>query len=193
MTIFRYGVRGIDYFVRRYYGVAPFTQHPDCILRISSSRAGSEILLSDGILVEAFDEVCDVHLWNERLEVLLRNRSTLGWGRQIVRRLQASLRLLADWIRTNPELPPWVAVRGVYGFVTDATAAKAVLEGVGFDARFKEHAGPRFWTRPFWDQLYSLGLMWAFHPENMVGKQLRGLRRVEFWMSSERLEDRYGS
>jgi hypothetical protein len=43
----------------------------------------------------------------------------------------------------------------------------------------------------FWENLYSLALMWAYNAPSLRTKRLAGLRRVELWMSTKTLLGRY--
>lgn len=189
----RLGIRAIDWVLRRFYRVKPFTDAPDCILRLAPGRSRESILLSDGTRVGVGDPVIELHLWNERLAALPQSRLTLGWGRRLMRGLEASLRLLAAHLEQNPGTRSAVALRGEFGFLMDLRVAEAVATRLGIDIRLKELPGLRIWRRAFWDNVYSYLLLWTFSPASMHGKRLPGLNRAVIWMSLDRLLERYGT
>lgn len=188
----RYAIRAIDWIVRFAYRVKPFTDDPDCILRIAPSRSKRQLLLSDGVQVKVGDPILVIHFWNERLGGSPQDRIALGWGRYMLRRFNASLRMLAAYLDQHPWANDIVALRGDLDFVKDVLPAKTVFMRLGFDVVPKERPGARFWRRAFWDNLYSYFLMWAFNPGSLRGKRLSEMVRVELWISRERLAQIYG-
>jgi hypothetical protein len=84
-----------------------------------------------------------------------------------------------------------VALRAEFGFLTDLQAARLIAVPLGFDVVLKELPGLRMWRRAFWDNFYSLLLLWVFDPASLQGKRLASLNRVVIWMSRERLTERY--
>lgn len=188
----RAGIRGIDWILRRYYGVYPFTYEPGCIFRLAWGRSREERQLSDGTRIQPGDPLIHLHLWNERLKDLPQDRTSLAWGRDLVRMGTSSLSMLAAHLSAVERGHSVVALRGESGFLTDLRAAKLIAVPLGFDVVLKELPGLRVWRRAFWDNFYSYLLLWAFGPASMRGKRLASLNRVVIWMSRERLFERYG-
>ncbi len=188
----RMGIQGIDWILRRYYGVYPFTDREGCILRLAWGRSREERQLSDGTRIQPGDPLVHLHLWNERLRDLPQDRGSLGWGRQLMRMMVSSLSMLAAHLNEIEGGPSVVALSGESGLLTDLRAAKVVAIPLGFDVVLKEPPGLRVWRRAFWDNFYSYLLLWAFGPASMRGKRLASLNRVVIWMSRERLFERYG-
>lgn len=188
----RIGLRGIDWILRRYYGVYPFTFEQGCILRLSWGRSSEEQQLSDGTCVRPGDPLVHIHLWNERLKDLPQDRASLAWGRDLVRMLTSSLSMLAAHLDEVQRGQSVVALRGEFGLLTHLWAARVIAVPLGFDVVLKELPGLRVWRRAFWDNFYSYLLLWVFGPASMRGKRLANLNRVVIWMSRERLIERYG-
>lgn len=182
----RLGVRALDSILRRAYGVRPFSEDPDCILRVAFGSSPRDVRLSDGTLIRCGDPVVHLHLWNERLAALPRERGSLGWGSSLLRLVSHSLHLLAYHLESGPGVAA-VAVHGEMGFVTQLRSVHAVLQRLGFDVKLKEAPGWRVWRRAFWDNFYSYLLLWTFSPGGLRGKRLGELCRVEVWMSRAQL------
>ncbi|MEW6567367.1 MAG: hypothetical protein AB1449_04200 [Chloroflexota bacterium] len=188
----RLAIRGIDWLLRKAYGVAPFSHEPECILRISPGSSRRAVVLSDGTQVKPGDPIVHLHLWNERLRDLPNVSDSLGWGRLLLHQGALSLQLLARYLEVQSAAAHYVALRGEPGFVTDLRSARAALERLGFEVFLKESPGFRLWRRAFWDNFYSFLLLWTFGPHTMKGKELGRLQRLEIWMSRARLTECYG-
>ena len=97
-------IRGIDWVLRRHYGVEIYSDHPDCLLRVSRGSSDVDIVLSDGTSIQAGDSLLDLHLWNERLASHVHPLDDLARGRALLRYLRASLRLLNEWVSRSTRL-----------------------------------------------------------------------------------------
>lgn len=187
----RWAIRAIDWMLRRSYHVEQYSDHPDCLLRASPGMSDADIKLSDGTDIQAGDPILDLHLWNERLASHVFQLEDLARGRALLRYLRTSLRLLNEWIAEQPPQDPFPAVRAEFGMFTDIHQAETILERLGFDVVFKEKPGLRIWRRAFWDNLYSMALMWTFNPEFARTRRLGDLVRGRMWMSLATLQQRY--
>ncbi len=119
----------------------------------------------------------------------------LAWGLAFGRRMRRSLALLARAVEDDPELRRLKAFRAVGSVMGSALprAVGALAARLGLDV--VEPEGPRGpWRRfvEFWENAYALALVWAFNPPSLEAKALTGLRRVQMWISRERLIDTYG-
>jgi hypothetical protein len=185
-------VRAIDWCLRRFYRVKPFTDDPGCILRLSPGRSQRDLCLSDGKRVRVGDPVLDIHLWNERLPSLSQVSWMVDWTRFLLHGFRISLALLAEYLSYHSATGREVVLRGEMGAASDFQTAKNIFERLGFDVVLKENPGSRIWRRAFWDALYSYALMWTFCAPSVRGKRLTKLLRVQVWMSEETLRQRYG-
>jgi hypothetical protein len=185
-------IRAIDWCLRRFYRVKPFTEDPGCILRLSPGRSKHDFFLSDGTRIRAGDPVLDIHLWNERLPSLSQASWVVDWTRFLLHGFKVSLGLLSEYLCHHSASGGEVVLRGELGFASDFQTAKDVFEHLGFDVVLKEHPGARIWRRAFWDSLYSCALMWTFCAPSIRSKSLMKLLRVQVWMSGETLWRRYG-
>lgn len=188
----RYAIRAIDWIIRFAYQVKPYSEDPDCILRISRSRSKQRIRLSDGVQVQLGDPILAIHCWNERLGGSPQDRIALGWGRYLLLRVDTSLRMLAAYLDQHPWANDIVALHAELGIIMNLQAAMSIARHHGIDAIPKERPGVRFWRRAFWDNLYSHILMWTYNPGSLRGKHLSKMVRVKLWISRERLAQIYG-
>ena len=94
----------LDSWLRRREGVFEYSHKPDCIFRAQLSRLSSDVLLSDGTFGRPGDRVIDLHLWNEQIPVTPIAGYSLAWGCRFNRRIEKSLRGLAQFLMSKPQL-----------------------------------------------------------------------------------------
>jgi hypothetical protein len=187
----RSAIRGIDWLLRRSSRCEEYSTHPDCLLRVSPVTSDTDIELSDGTLIHKGDPLLELHLWNERLISHVLPLEDLALGRAILRYLRASLRLLNEWVTSHPMEGDYRGVRAEFGMFVDLRQAEAILGRLGFDVVLKERPGFRFWRRAFWDNLFSMALMWTFNPRFAYTRRLHELTRGRAWMSLHELQRRF--
>ncbi len=188
-------VRALDAGLRRAQGTFVFSEHPDCILRLSLMPAERPLRFADGTTVAPGEPLIVVHFWNERLPPVPASGPDLRWARTMIRQSVASLRLLAEYLEGHPELAGVRAIgSGVAGFLSDAALdTGAVFPRLGFEMqRPLASAGP--WQRflGFWESLYSWMLVWTYNPATVRGKTPWNLKRFGMWMPRATLLARYG-
>jgi len=189
-------VRFIDFLQRRALKIEEFTHEEGCILRVALSYAGEDYTLSDGTVVRRGDPVGELHLWNERIPSMGSDGPDLAWGLRFYRRVVFSLRLLAAYVEGDPRFDSIVAFRGEPAFaVADVEAGlERFLRAAGFDlVRVPYASSRRGRFVEFWENFYTLMLIWTFNPASLRGKGLLRLRRYQLWMSRQTLRQRYGS
>ena len=94
----------LDSWLRRREGVFEYSHKPDCIFRAQLSRLSSDVLLSDGTFGRPGDRVIDLHLWNEQIPVKPVAGYSLAWGCRFNRSVAKSLRGLAQFLMSRPQL-----------------------------------------------------------------------------------------
>jgi hypothetical protein len=94
----------LDSWLRRREGVFEYSHKPNCILRAQLSRLSSDVLLSEGTFGRPGDRVIDLHLWNEQIPVKPIAGYSLAWGCRFNRNLAKSLRGLAQFLMSKPQL-----------------------------------------------------------------------------------------
>jgi YkoP domain len=97
-------VFALDCRLRRRYGVLEYSRDPSCVFRLQIARARQPLVLRDGTRVAAGDRIARLHLWNEHIPPVPENGATIGWARQAQRAIALSLRELADYLSSRPDL-----------------------------------------------------------------------------------------
>jgi hypothetical protein len=168
----------IDWILRRWYGVYPYSATEDALLRIAVRASEAPITLSDGTHVMRGDMVVDLHIWNERIATLGPLGPSLAWASRVRHRIEHSLIVLAQHLESRGYLDQCAAVRAETVFVSGRGAKKL--------ARIAEHYGL---TQPVNAQpadlghgLLAYGLAWACNPKSLAGRCFKPMRH-EFWIS----------
>jgi len=188
----------LDSLLRRSYGIREFSLDPDCVLRLSVTRAGRDRVLPGGVGIVRGDLIGDIHLWNERLPPIPQRGPDVAWGLALAKRLRRSLEELADVVATDPRYRTLKAIRGTGSAMLAAgqgpgrSALPALARRLEFQLVPVDQDASLFRRfTEFWENLYSLALMWAYNAPSLRTKRLAGLRRVELWMSTKTLLGRY--
>jgi len=103
----------LDTWLRRREGVFEYSHKPDCILRAQLSRLTSDVLLSDGTFGRSGDRVIDLHFWNEQIPVKPVAGYSLAWGCRFNRSVAKSLRGLAQFLMSRPQLSDINIIRAI--------------------------------------------------------------------------------
>ena len=103
----------LDTWLRRREGVFEYSHKPDCILRAQLSRLTSDVLLSDGTFGRSGDRVIELHFWNEQIPVKPVAGYSLAWGCRFNRGVAKSLRGLAQFLMSRPQLSDINIIRAI--------------------------------------------------------------------------------
>lgn len=186
-------ILALDRWLRRRTGITEYTGHPDCVFRMQIDRLDREVTLSDGARGSPGDRVVMLHLWNEQVPVFPANGATIGWARRLNNGFELSLRELAAFLASRPDLDD-IALVGMTMNV--ATAAKTpqllrIMDRYGFEPV------PFPPPRSFADKLHQLGsnvlvslITLAQNPASLRPDSLKRVRGQVF-MSRDSLRRRY--
>jgi hypothetical protein len=188
-------VLAVDAMLRRAYGVYEYSRDPMCILRLSPLRSRWDLTLADGTHVRRGDPLMVLHFWNERLPVMRAGGVDLSWAREMHRRVDASLEMLARHFAERPDLARVVALCGEATFMRSASMSTGVslLSRLGLEVQpALQRTG--LWGRfgAFWENVYSWALVWAYNPASLRGRRPSDLERYWLWMSRRRLIENHG-
>jgi ceramide glucosyltransferase len=189
-------IRAVDATLRRVEHIHEFTPDPTCMIRVSIAKSKEEIRLGDGTVVRKGDPIGLLHFWNERIPQIPPGGPDLGWALAFQRRTLYSLRLLAAYVRDNPEFDGVQAFGSPisFGAPYDFSHGLVLAERWGFDGFIQDGAGG--WLRRFglfWENLYAFSLIWAYNPDSVEEGRLWRMRRDELWMSRGTLLSKYGT
>ena len=101
----------IDGALRRLQSMVEYSNDPGCILRIRVARLDRDFMLADGTCGRAGDRFIDLHLWNEQLPAMPKEGASIAWARQMHVCFQQSLRQLARYLASRPDLDDISLVR----------------------------------------------------------------------------------
>ena len=185
-------IQRLDRLIRRINGIFEFCDDDTCVFRLQWKRTPHEIRLSDGTTVRRNEPVLYLHLWSEHIPPMPPQGPDLAWAVTLRRRLLATLRQLARWVREGPHQGQVRAIGGATVLIPAGgnEGGKRLLERLGFDV-FPYH-GPLGRFGEFWENLYAWVLMWAYNPASVRHRSPRRMRRTEVWMSVQTLLERYG-
>ena len=190
----RLAIYGLDFILRKSCGIKPYVSDPDCIFRLSFWKAPRRIKITEGLEVEKGETVGELHLWNERIPRMPPEGPDLKWGYEVARKLRYSLGLLARTIEDGLlEVGEVRVFGGEIALPKDkAKQVEMILAHLGLILNSEKPAG--FWKRfaLFWQNLYSMALIWAYNPVSLRKKSLFRLRRYRIWVSKGELLRRYG-
>jgi hypothetical protein len=186
-------VQGIDAVLRRVNHVQEFTDDEHCLLRIAVAKSNCDITLSDGTKVAKGETIGELHLWNEHIPPMPRSGPDFAWGVRAYALLVHSFRALAHYAATHPE---WSRIRAWHGessFLPKGIGVPEFFSRLGFDVVRQENP-TNFLHKfvDFWENFYWWMLAWAFNPASLKRKELLKMERWEVWLSSARLQEKYG-
>ena len=184
-------IRRFDAWLSHMEGVEPFTDDPQCIMRIQVGSIGRTLVLP-GATIPARAKVLRLHAWNERMPAIPPEGADLAYGLRLQRLTLASLKLIAQHILANSSLQDTQAVGGVTAHVSlkEADGGRQMLEHFGFTVMPYHRPFGAFGE--FWENFYTWWLMWTFNPASTRHRNLWDLQRTEFWMAKENFLKRYG-
>ncbi len=94
----------LDLRLRRRQAVFEYSGHPACIFRLDIVPSPRAIALQDGTHAHAGQRVARLHFWNEHIPPFPQNGATIAWARQMQRAIAISLRELARYLASRPDL-----------------------------------------------------------------------------------------
>jgi hypothetical protein len=102
----------LDARLRRSQAVFEYSRNPACIFRLDIGRAARPVMLRDGTRLCPGERVARLHYWNEQIPIIPGTGATIGWARQMQRAIAISLRELASFLASRPDLRDVTVVCG---------------------------------------------------------------------------------
>jgi hypothetical protein len=185
----------LDSTLRRRLAVVEYTAHPSCVFRLGIARSRRALTLRDGTRLRAGDRVAELHFWNEHVPPIPPKGTTIRWAREAQRAMATSLRQLAHYLSSHPELTD---INVICANVPSGTKAQSqqvarIMAYFGFEA-FAEHE--RLSTS---ERIHRFGenilISLTVFAHNATALRLDTLSRVRvpIYLSRQTLEQRFGS
>ena len=185
-------IRRFDTWLSHVEGVEPFTDDPNCIIRLQVASVTHSLTLPE-VTIPPGANVLLLHAWNERMPAIPPEGPDMAYGLRFQRLMLASFKLVATHILANLALQRVQAVGGVTAHVSlkETDSGRAMLEHLGFTVMpyHRPHLFGAFGE--FWENFYTWWLMWTFNPVSTRHRKLWDLQRTEFWMTKEAFLKRY--
>lgn len=126
----------LDEWLRRRDGIFEYTANPGCIFRLNVGVARRPLALGDGTRVEPGQRIARLHFWNEHVPPVPPGGTSIAWARQMQQAIANSLRDLAAYLATRPDLSD---VNVICGDVPTATRSQSdqlarIMSRYGFEA-----------------------------------------------------------
>ena len=185
VSIPRMIVGGVDFLLRRAYGVVDIDPDDPCLLRIAVTRAPRTIHLSGQTIVERGEPVITLHFRNVDLPPVPADGPDFAWVCRFRDQLSYAMHKLALRLEIDPELAAAKAICGRMSMASGGRSAKARRFGAYFGLKPADHQRPDNFGARLHDRLEDVwlwALAWAYNPVCLRGRDLaRG--RDEVWMS----------
>jgi len=168
--------------MRRKMNVIEFWDHPDCLIRVRVGHSDHPLVVSDNVIATG-EKVIEIHFWNEHVPQLSSFNADMKWAIKGVRMLLSSFAELARKIEYDERFQGVRAIGGITPlfFVGEDSSAERIWKRLGFTMTPFNHPLKRFGE--FWENIYTLLIMWAFNPLSVRNQRLLRMRRTEFWVS----------
>lgn len=192
----REAIKDLDAYLRHYYNIYEFCHDENCILRLSITTSDGDLALSDGTRICRGDLIGELFFWNEHIPPLPGEGPNFAWATTFQRRTAHSLRQLAAYVNDVRIFESIPAFRSnpPFGDKFEHLEAVKLAEHWGFEVVNKDHTGGlRAYLSDFWGTVYSTGIIWAYNPASLAGKQLWKLNQDQLWISRSMLIKKYGA
>ena len=185
---------GLDRLLSRWQSVVEYTHDPTCILRITLGRLDQDFVLTDGTAGHAGERFIDLHLWNEHIPAMPKEGASIAWARQMSLCFQNSLRQLARYLASRPDLDDISLMRCTMMFASGERDDQMVR----MIGRYGFEVVPPTTTVTLGERARRLGenvlislIVWAGNTAALRRDTLRR-GRTRVFMSRKVLEQRYG-
>ena len=177
-------VGGVDFLLRRAYGVVDIDPKEPCLLRIQSMHAPRAIRIDGELIVERGDLVISLHYRNADLPPVSSDGPDFAWVCRFRDQLSYAMHKLALRLESDPTLADVKAVCGRMSMASGGRSAKARRFGAYFGLKPADQEGRDSFAARLHDRLEDVwlwALAWAYNPVCLRGRDLsRG--RDEVWM-----------
>lgn len=185
----------LDTRLRRGHEILEYSTHPSCIFRLEIGRSRRALALRDGTRLQLGQRIAQLHFWNEHIPPMPQNGATIRWARRMQQSIAISLRELARFLSSRPDLRD---ISVICGDVPSGTRAQSrqiahIMGYYGFEARNDNEA------LPIRERLHRFGenilISLVVFAQNAAALRLDTLNRVRvpIYLSRQTLEQKFGN
>jgi hypothetical protein len=184
----------LDSRLRRGHAVVEYSAHPSCIFRLEIGRAERPLSLRDGTQLQPGQRIAQLHFWNEHVPPIPHNGATIRWARSMQKGIAISMRELARFLSSRPDLRDISVISADVPSGTKAQSRQVahIMAYYGFETRGGDEP-PRIGERLHrFGQNILISLIVFAH--NAAALRLDTLRRVRVpvYLSRPTLERKFG-
>lgn len=187
-------VFALDRWLRRRLAVVEYTSHPSCVFRLDIARSRRQVALRDGTRLRAGQRIARLHLWSEHIPPIAPNGATIGWARQMRQSMVTSLRELAHYLSSRPELRDIAVICADAPSGTQAQSQQLarIMAYYGFEVIAEnDRLLIRERIHRFGENILISLIVFAHNPSALRLDSLRRVR-VPIFISRRALEERFG-
>jgi len=191
MNYLRLIIRRFDNWLSHVEGVEPFTDDPQCILRIQIGQINHDITFPDQT-ISSESKALFIHFWNEHMPLIPDEGADLSYGLKLQRLTVYSMKLAAKHIQNHRSLDDVQIIGGITTFVSRAAAdgGRKSFEHLGFTIFPYPRTEGAFGE--FWENFYGWWLMWTYNPVSARYRKMLEMQHTEFWMRRAKFIERFG-
>jgi hypothetical protein len=181
--------------LRRRQAVIEYSAHPACVFRLEIASSGGQFTLRDGTCLQPNERVARLHFWNEHIPPMPQEGPTIPWARRLQKSISVSLRELARYLSSRPDL---CDIRVICGDVPSGTKSQSgqvahIMAYYGFEARGEsDRLSLRERIHRFGENILISFTVFAQNPAALRLDTLMRVR-VPIYLSRRNLERRFGS
>jgi hypothetical protein len=181
--------------LRRRQAVVEYSTHPACIFRLEIARSCGQFTFRDGTRLQPGERIARLHFWTEHVPQMPQQGPTIPWARRLQKSISVSLRELARYLSSRPDL---CDVRVICGDVPSGTKSQSgqvahIMAYYGFEARGdNDRLALREHVRRFGENILISLTVFAQNPAALRLDTLMRVR-VPIYLSRRNLECRFGS
>ncbi len=188
-TLFAFDTR-----LQRHHGVVEYSADPVCIFRLEIAPTHRDLKLADGTNLHPGERIVRLHFWNEHIPPVPPSGTMIWWARQIQGSISISLRELARYLSSRPDL---CDICVICGDVLSAARSQCqqieyIMAYCGFETIMETR------RLPFSERLHRLGanilISLTVFAQNRAALRLDTLQRmrVPIYLSRRTLERKFG-
>ncbi len=185
----------LDGRLRRRQAVFEYTRNPSCVFRIDVTRAPRWLALDDGTRVRPGQRIVRLHFWNEQIPPVPRSGPTIRWARQMQQAMASSLRDLARYLASRPDLADVTVIwaDAPSGTTTQSEQLGRIMSRFGFETIAESEPltiGQRL--RRFGENIL-ISLIVLVQNANVLRIDTLNRVRVPVYLSRRTLEKKFGA